>query len=759
MLELPHVTLVCADTLNHALAVRALARCCERIRYGRALFLTDAAHATIALPAGVEATAIGPLDSRDAYSRLMLKGLAPHVATSHALVVQWDGHVANPDAWTDEFLACDYIGAPWPWHPEGSRVGNGGFSLRSRRLIDALADPRVVLEGNEDETIGVHQRPWLEGRGIRFATEELAGRFSFEVAYPAGRPFGFHGLFNFCRVFPEDEIAALVPAFSDAIARSPQLLSLMRNCAAMGQWRATLAIAVRMIAADAAHAEAVAMRARAEAALARGPAVGRNDPCPCGSGRRYKACHGAIGAGRDAAAAPRASDPDALVRLGAEAHRAGRLGEAERAYRAALASAPGHPQADHYLGVVQASRGELDEALARLERTTAALPGLPDFHVHLGLAYASADRFDDAIASYRRAIALAPAHAGAWNNLGLALQQQNRHGDAVDAFRRALAAAPDDPRMRWNLAFSRLAQGDPGGWDDYESRLEIPELGGRAHRPPVPRLVDLDVGGRTILLDAEQGHGDTIQFVRHAAPLAARGARVVVRASPALAGLLRTVPGVAEVVAPGANGIGDAWLPLASLPRLLGVPPWGDAAATGPWLRADPSLAAALADDLGARRSRLRAGLAWAGHPGHANDRRRSIPLAALAPLLARDDVDWYSLQRVDGEDQIASVPDARRLVLHDARSDFDRKAALIANLDLVVSVDTSIAHLAGAMGMPVWILLPHAPDWRWGTAEATSGWYPTARLFRQSATGDWAGVVARVALALDTFAPTRPSR
>src|SRR5512143_2546534 len=153
MLELPGVTLVCADTLHPGLAARALARCCERVRFGRALFLTDDAPASLALPREGEVRRIAPLASRDAYSALMLKGLREHVETPHALVVQWDGYVVNPDAWTDEFLAHDYIGAPWYWAAEGSRVGNGGFSLRSRRLLDALADPSVVVEGNEDVTI------------------------------------------------------------------------------------------------------------------------------------------------------------------------------------------------------------------------------------------------------------------------------------------------------------------------------------------------------------------------------------------------------------------------------------------------------------------------------------------------------------------------------------------------------------------------------------------------------------------------------
>ncbi len=408
--------------------------------------------------------------------------------------------------------------------------------------------------------------------------------------------------------------------------------------------------------------------------------------------------------------------------------------------------------------MIATHRGNLGEAMPRLERTVAAHPDEPDFHVHLGLAYAASDRFDDAIACYRRALALAPEHTGALNNLGLALQEQNRREEAADAYRRALAIDPDAHRIRWNLAMARLSLGDRGGWRDYEARLSVPELGGRAADPGVPRLDTLDVRGRTILVESEQGLGDTFQFARYASALAARGARVVVRAPPSLTGLLRTVPGVAEVVARDARPRCDAWLPLASLPGLLGASPSGDPAAI-PYLHADPALASMVRGELGERRGRLRAGLAWAGNPAHANDRRRSCPLAALAPLLARTDVDWYSLQRGDGEDQIAHVPAASRLHLLDARNDFDRKAALIENLDLVVSVDTSIAHLAGALGRPVWILLPCAADWRWGIAGTATGWYPTATLFRQRAAGDWTPVVADVMRALDDLPTGHSSR
>ena len=156
----------------------------------------------------------------------MLKSLLPHIDTPHALLVQWDGYVVNPQAWDPAFLDCDYIGAKWYWQSDGLRVGNGGFSLRSRKLLRALQDPRIELVEAEDITIGRAFRRLLEREhGIRFADEALADRFSFEAAYPIGKPFGFHGLFNFCRTVVPAEIAALAPTFSDAIARSPQLLA------------------------------------------------------------------------------------------------------------------------------------------------------------------------------------------------------------------------------------------------------------------------------------------------------------------------------------------------------------------------------------------------------------------------------------------------------------------------------------------------------------------------------------------------------
>ena len=743
--QLPGVTLVCIDTLNHALALRALERSRAALTFARTLFFTDALPAALSPPPGIDLVPIAPLASRDAYSRLVVKDLLPWVTTAHILLVQWDGYVIEPDAWDEAFLAVDYIGAPWFWHQDGMRVGNGGFSLRSRRLLEALQDPRIVVEGAEDETICRRFRPLLEREhGIRFADETLADRFAFETGYPVGRPFGFHGLYNFARVVPQTELAALAPQFSDAIARSPQCLQLARNARALGQWQVVAAVAARMLAANPGHAEARSLLAGAQAA-GTGANVGRNDACPCGSGKRYKHCHGAPGG-----TTPAPTSTEMLLERALAAHRSGDLDGAESAYRAALAADAGHPLAEHFLGVIRYQRGDLTNALPLLERSAARRPDEPEFHNNLGLALAAADRIGEAIVAYRAALARNPGHAAAWNNLALALTQSNDVAAAADACRRAIALQPDFAQAHWNLALALLAQGEfAEGWREYEWRLRIPELAGTAQGPRGARWDGAPPAGRRLLLDAEQGLGDTLQFVRFAREFAARGAYVIVRAQPPLVRLVATAPGIAEVVASDAPMPPfDVQLPLLSAAGALEVRATA-IPATVPYLTADPARTAALRHELARTPARLRVGLSWAGRPQHANDRRRSAPLAAFAPLFALPGVAWYSLQQRDGEDQIATVPAAQALVLHEARNDFDAKAALVMALDLVISVDTSHAHLAGALGRPVWVLLPFAPEWRWQLDRGDSPWYPTARLFRQPAPGDWAGVVAKVRAAL----------
>ena len=764
MLDLPRVTLVCIDTANHALALRALTRSREGVRYARALFLTDVVPTGVPVPEGIEVVAIAPIVSRDAYSKFVLKELLPYVRTEHLLLVQWDGYVVNPDAWDPAFLECDYLGAKWFWHSDGMRVGNGGFSLRSRRLLAALADPRIALVDAEDTTIGRTFRPLLEREhGIRFGSEALADKFAFEAAYPIGKPFGFHGLFNFWQVMPPAELAELASRFSDGIARSEQLAHLLANCLTAAQWVAAMAIARRILAADPARDEIRALLSQAEGNAARGVGIGRNDPCPCGSGKRYKQCHGAVGAAAPPPASPglatprpSAIAPDALAARGVDAHRRGDIEAAERDYRAALAAAPNHATALHYLGVIHYQRNHIAEALPLLERAVALVPEEPEFHNNLGLALAAADRTDEAIARFRQALARKPDLATAWNNLGLALQAANELEQATAAFRQALRVAPDFAQAHWNLSLALLVTGQYAeGWREYEWRHR-PQTFGAVAASPAPRWQGEDLAGRTILLSAEQGLGDALQFVRFAAPLASRGARVIVRAPDALSTILASAPGVAAVLRaaepPPAH---DFQLPLLSIPGVLGIDERTIPAAV-PYLAAVAADAVALAPDLAAVQRTLRVGISWAGNPLHVNDRRRSCPLATLAPLIELPGITWFSLQKGDGEDQIAQVRGASRIRLLDARNDFARKAALIDGLDLVISVDTAHAHLAGALGKPLWILLPAAPDWRWGLRRSDSPWYPTARLFRQPRTGDWASVVADVEAALAVFpAPT----
>jgi Flp pilus assembly protein TadD len=467
--------------------------------------------------------------------------------------------------------------------------------------------------------------------------------------------------------------------------------------------------------------------------------TGRNDPCPCGSGKRYKHCHGAD-------ASPGA---DALARQGIAAHQRSDLATAERLYQEALAAAPEHPFALHYLGVVLYQQGRIADALPLLDRAAELVPAEPEFHNNRGLALAAAERDADAIAAYRRTLDLMPSHAGAWSNLGMALQATGDVQGAVEAFQRGLDIAPDLPQLHWNLALALLLLGRfDEGWREYEWRLRAPELAARLRPFDGPRWAGQDPAGKTILLTAEQGLGDAIQFLRFATRLADRGARVIAAVPPALRTLAATAPGVSEARAidePQAPY--DFHLPLLSLPHALGITT-DSVAVTLPYLRPDPArLCEASAAVAG---SMLNVGIAWAGAPDNTNDARRSTRLAALAPLFDVAGVRLFSLKREGEALTPADAPWSGRLETTSLRNDFDGLAALVATLDLVISVDTSLVHLAGALGKPVWVLVPFGPDWRWQLGRTDSPWYPTVRLFRQPVAGDWSQPVRSAAAALE---------
>jgi len=473
------------------------------------------------------------------------------------------------------------------------------------------------------------------------------------------------------------------------------------------------------------------------------------------------------------AVAGRPTLADAHCSLGVALHRQDRPEEALDCYRQALALRPNYMEA----------HGNLADALLDLERwadaeivcrhaaqlkSGAAIPhnslgialremGRPedaagafcravelktDFAAalaNLGDTLRDLGRFDDAVEACRRAVAADAGNAVARANLGVALQAQGRLDEAVACFDRAIALAPDLPGPRLNRALAALLAGDyRRGWGGFESRPGQPAF-------PQPRWQGEDLAGKTILLAAEQGFGDTIQFVRFVPALAAKGGRVVLRVQPQLAGLLRSVAGIAEVVADGDPlPPFDVHLPLLSLPGMLGVDL--DSLPAGvPYLAPEDAAIAHWRDRLAAMPGR-KVGVAWAGaahSPRYAAvDRRRSLGPEQLAPLAGLPGTTLISLQKD------APAPEGICDWMGEI-DDFAATAALIANLDLVVSVDTAIAHLAGALGKPVWILSRFDGCWRWLRDRADSPWYPTARLFRQRVPGDWDEVVERVAAAL----------
>jgi hypothetical protein len=387
------------------------------------------------------------------------------------------------------------------------------------------------------------------------------------------------------------------------------------------------------------------------------------------------------------------------------------------------------------------------------------VPGEPEFQNNLGLALAAADRLDEAIAAYRRAVSLQPDHAGAWSNLGLACTACNALEKAEQALRRAITLQPGFAAAHWNLALVLLAQRRyDEGWREYEWRLRAPQFTFDAAVSSAPRWSGESLEHRRLMLVAEQGLGDTLQFIRYAGALAARGAHVVARVPQSLAALVAGVPGVAEVnprETPPARC--DFQLPLLSVPGALAIRGETQDAPAFPYLRVDAVRCERVNGAVRMRAGRRPAvGLAWAGARGNTNDRRRSIPLETLTPLLRRDDVAWFSLQHDDDAD-VARVAEARTLERLDERVGFEGLAALIVVLDLVITVDTSVAHVAGALGKPVWMMVPFAPDWRWGLDQDTTGWYPAMRLLRQARPGDWPGVIERVARALRDGVTTSP--
>ena len=420
--------------------------------------------------------------------------------------------------------------------------------------------------------------------------------------------------------------------------------------------------------------------------------------------------------------------------------------EALASYERAIALKPGSATAYNNRGVALNELGRSAEALTSYDRAIALRPEYAEAYNNRGIALIELERPAEALASCERAIAIRPDYAHAYYNRGNALRDLHRHAEAADSYERAIALEPEHASAHWNLADCRLLLGDfARGWEEYEWRWKLDYAAQPRRSFPQPLWLGAQpLEGRKILLHSELGLGDTLQFCRFAREVAELGAKVVLEVQPALLTLAAHLEGVAEVLPRGSPlPEFDCHCPLMSLPLAFKTN-LGNVPARIPYIRAAATRVAEWQRQLGPK-DKPRVGLAWSGSKGLRND-KRSMALAQMLPLV-RDWAAWISLQKEVRESDaalLASRADIRH-VGHELR-DFADTAALVETMDVVVTVDTSVAHLAGAMGKAVWILLPFNPhDWRWLLDREDSPWYPTARLFRQPATDDWASVIRRV--------------
>jgi tetratricopeptide (TPR) repeat protein len=483
---------------------------------------------------------------------------------------------------------------------------------------------------------------------------------------------------------------------------------------------------------------------------------------------------------------------DLLLEVAFQTYQSGRSGEAEATLRLVIGRSGHDAHAVYFLGHLAYLRGQFDDAAWLLAQALAIDPDHARAHNDLGETLRGLGRNEDALPHLQRAIALEPTLAHAYGNLAATLVALNRPEEALrwaqESLRRAtdkavahcdlgslfgrlnrtkeairqydlaLTLQPDNTRTHYFRSLMRLTLGQmPDAWAEHEARLALPASmsGVRAISGPIWTGRE-DLAGRTILLSAEQGFGDAIQFVRYVPMVAARGATVLLEVQRGLGTLFRSISGVTQIFEVGEPLPGsDLHCPLMSLPAafetdLHSIP------STVPYLSADPALVAAWSHVLGPWQ-KMRIGLAWSGSMQHADDLNRSIPLGLLTPLLRRTDIVCYVIQpNISANDRqaMAAFP---TLIDHSAGlTDFARTAALIASMDMIIAVDTAVTHLAGALNMSTWVMLTHSADWRWMRDRDDSPWCPSLRLFRQKQRGDWHTVIEQVGANLDQWAIRR---
>ena len=438
---------------------------------------------------------------------------------------------------------------------------------------------------------------------------------------------------------------------------------------------------------------------------------------------------------------------EAHCRLAVALRQLNRLDEAVQCLEAALRLRPSHPRLHLLLGAIHKQAGRLEAAAQCCRQEIALEAANPDAHYNLGLVLQNLERPLEAMAAYRQALALRPGHTGALINQSLLYQEQSELDAAIACCEQVLRLEPAHAEAHWQLGTALLAKGDwERGWPEYEWRWKLEDFTTPAGSFTQPLWDGRELAGRRILLHSEQGYGDVIQFIRYAPLVVQRGAEVLLGCPPALTALLARAPGVSQAAA-GRAGLPafDFHAPLLSLPAIFRTTQ-ATLPATVPYL-APPQEVFPIGPTAPGS---LKVGLAWAGDPKHKNDRNRSMPLRHFGPLMDLPGVQWFSLQAGARASDLAQAPWADRVTDLGARfADFDQTASAIAQLDLVIAVDTAVAHLAGALANPIWTLLPFAAEWRWMVRRPDTPWYPTMRLFRQSRPGDWPGLMDRVRAAL----------
>ena len=436
---------------------------------------------------------------------------------------------------------------------------------------------------------------------------------------------------------------------------------------------------------------------------------------------------------------------DAHCNLGNVFSAQGKIDDAVACYQRALALRPDRPDFHNQLGNALRDQGKLEPAMKCCERALALEPNYAEAHYNLGNVFDDQGKLDDAVACYQRALALRPDYADAHTNLIVTLRDQGRIDDAMACCQRALAFHPDSADTHFCDAYFRLLTGDfVEGWRKYEWRWLTKDV--KPHGLTLPLWDGEDLRGRTILLHCEQGLGDNIQCVRFARLVKEKGGTVLLYCPPSLARLFKDVAGIDGIFPYGRDLPSyDVHAPLMSLPGLFQTT-LDTIPAHVPYLQSDPALAAVWKDRLAGYHG-FRVGIAWRSGPTHTGNRKRSMTAAQFAEFLNIPGLAVVSLQKdgTAGENEtLGNIPGS----FFDADpflEDFSDTASAIANLDLVITVDTSVCHVAGALAVPVWTLIPFAHDWRWLLQREDSPWYPTMRLFGQPKIEDWQSVLERV--------------